>query len=70
MVKRNGQAQKWSKVNPCGWHGPGHGIVATQLRVKQQIGSDKLSKLGCYEDQKAVAASVTIVKNGPCYSVN
>ena len=70
MSKGNGLARGRSKVNSRGRRGQGHGVVATQLRVKQQIGSDKLSKLGRYEDQKAVAASVTIVKDGLCYSVN
>ncbi len=35
-----------------GRRGPSHCVVATQLRVKQRRGSDKLSKLGRYEDQK------------------
>ncbi len=70
MGKRNGQAGERSKVYPPGWRGPGHGVVATQLQVKQRRGSDKLSKLGRYEDQKAVAALVTIVEDGPCYLVN
>ncbi len=70
MVKGSDQAREQSMVNTRGRHGQGHGVVVTQLRVKQQIGSDKLSKLGHYKDQKAMAASVTIVKDGPCYSVN
>jgi hypothetical protein len=70
MVKRNGQAREQLMVSPRGQHGQGHGVVVTQLQVMQRIGSDKLSKLGRYEDQKAVAASVTIVEDGPCYSVN
>ena len=43
MVKGNGQARGRSMVNSCGRRGQGHGVFATQLRVKQQTGSDKLS---------------------------
>ena len=69
MSKGNGLARGRSKVNSRGRRGQGHGVVATQLRVKQRRGSDKLNLNGHYGRQMAVAASVTIVEDGPCYSV-
>ncbi len=43
---------------------------ADRSTVAKRQKTAEVSKLGRYEDQKAVVALVTIVEDGLCYSVN